>query len=353
MVLTYSMVLNRLDQLNERERQVRDFYKPLPGLPREKPWPRRHRFADKLEVEDVVKTMGKGDENWDAELLGVDNVDEVGVGEAEGEHLGSHISSTSRPATVGPHSSVDRRGSEEGDRYTSSTSAIPSFGNSWQIRPSTAAALGPSRESRKMVNYAVKKEKQLRKAVDEELNERREKMRERLQMEVGLYGENEQPADIQGNVEPLFRPPGRVAQVTRKPTVHKTGTAPSKELAVYETAGMHWTGGPTFHTAGEDLVREQVANEYGDEIKEVEEYMEREEERKAQAALLNANPRRTQHDDDDMSDDEDDEDGGGLDGDYSTWRYRKTLAGDHEDPEQRDFYFAQVNVAAGDRKSVV
>lgn len=69
MVLTYNMIINRLDELNSRETQVRKFYKPLLDRPSGKPYPRRHRFADMLEPGDVVKTVTQNGDDMEEELL--------------------------------------------------------------------------------------------------------------------------------------------------------------------------------------------------------------------------------------------------------------------------------------------
>jgi len=70
MVLTYNMIINRLDELNARETQVRKFYKPLLERPNgKKPWPRRHRFADMLEPGDVVKTVTQSGDDLEDEVL--------------------------------------------------------------------------------------------------------------------------------------------------------------------------------------------------------------------------------------------------------------------------------------------
>ena len=96
MVLTYSMVLGRLDTLNQREAQVRKFYKPLTMNKEDnKPYPRRHRYADVLEPGDVVRTIDKGDDDgWEEE--DVDLVEGILEG-ADVDTLRKIKDSTGRP----------------------------------------------------------------------------------------------------------------------------------------------------------------------------------------------------------------------------------------------------------------
>ena len=57
--------MSRLDTLNQREQEVRKFYKPMPKVDQDptKPYPHRHRFADVLEPGDVVRTIDKSGED--------------------------------------------------------------------------------------------------------------------------------------------------------------------------------------------------------------------------------------------------------------------------------------------------
>ena len=174
MTLTYSMVLERLDVVNEREKQIRKFYKPLPAsqIDAQRPWPRRHRFADVMEPGDVVKTMSKNKADWDPD--GEDQDDDDDVSHNPGVLNNNEAHETFEPATRPPP----------------------------RIAPS---------ENQPLMGYVSKVERKLKKSIEMDVEERRKSLRAQLQKEM-KGSDDGHDAD---NLEPLFKP-ARTTAATRK-----------------------------------------------------------------------------------------------------------------------------------------
>lgn len=222
MVLTFSLVINRLDQLNSRERQVREFYKPLPTKKKNEPFSAgRHRFADALEPGDVVKPIGKS-EKWDNDDLSElsdavrDNTEVHGVQRA------SALSDTSPsiprvrgryadPVAASQRSSVQ---SEEGGGRTQSLSGF-GVGEAMYYTP-IAQHLAPE------VNRIGA---QMHESVMEKTLARKEMLKKQLCREVGLPedGSNRDPdakepipEDTSHLAEPLFKLANKMPRIARK-----------------------------------------------------------------------------------------------------------------------------------------
>ena len=324
MVLTYSMVLGRLDTLNQREAQVRKFYKPL-AMNKEdnKPYPRRHRYADVLEPGDVVRTIDKGDDD------GWEEARDIEGKEAEGE-------------VVAP----------------SNTAALKALRDNRQR--------GPSRESQRVVSAATKKESQLRKAIDGELNQRKETLKHRLYREAGIAedGDEKPREDDQDKVNPLFGQVKNGQMMFPKPALHKTGTATPLEIKVVEST-QRFSGGSAYgpQTGATRLGQEMeqaAAAPLAQETLEIA-AIERQASATSMASIRSGSvghgvginsTHESDHDRDvtqtslgPLSVDEEAADADAGDGLFlgpvSTWGYRRSIYSEHDDPRRREFYFTQ------------
>eukprot|EP00960_Hanusia_phi_P066809 766480-Hanusia_phi.AAC.11 len=215
MVLTYTMVINRLDEIKERERNVRNFYKPLSTQSKKKSWSNRHRYADVLEPGDVVKTIDKGTGEWREAMMGTSLEKDV-----------EEIPLDPRMSTAGTERLL-----------TSSRNNIDR-----ESQFSAGRLVGPSRQSQELVSYTTGKERQLREAIDSEFQQRREKLKQKLYLEAGLL----KVEDNAVGVEPLFKSNLSEEQGARRTPLSSTGAANPREIEVHATGGMRWTGGPVF-----------------------------------------------------------------------------------------------------------
>ena len=321
MVLTYSMVMGRLDTLNQRETQVRKFYKPLPDFKKEegKPYPRRHRFADVLEPGDVVRTIDKGGEGggWDEGMDG-------GGGERE-----SPAQQSTGSAADGGSQDLEHKGAKEN------------------------RALGPGRDSQRLISQTAKRERQLRKAIDGELNERTEKLKTRLYREAGVAqnGEELPPDDENDKIDPLFKQVGKAQMMFPKPPVHKTGIATALELTVSQTV-PRFASGTAYRAREADFAH--VEQEAEITVGQMDQAQEEKFERAASAASALSGRggfQRTQQEtmleeEEEIVNGSDEEEPSDMfEGPVSTWGYRKSTYSEHDDPERREFYFTQLTLA--------
>ena len=335
MVLTYSMVLDRLDTLNHREQQVRKFYRPLPSFKKEKPYPRRHRFADVLEPGDVVRTIDKGGD---------------GVGWDDGlEHDGEDTEGAQQSARG---DDVHSRGAEDTE-YRG-------------LRENRA--VGPGRESQRLVKLASTQERQLRKMIDVELNDRKERLKSRLYREAGVAQDGEKAAreDENDKIDPLWPQVGKAQMMFPKPSVHKTGTATALEIKVGEHR-TRYTGGTVFK-AGEDKfgkhesdlgAAEQHPEQLGGGFTESEHgnpafgrsssiHSATSGRGSGFQAATNAGAYSAQEAVEEKSgslySSEDEDTTDMFKGPVSTWGYRKSVYSEHDAPERREFYFTQLTL---------
>jgi hypothetical protein len=191
MTLTYSMVLERLDVVNHREKQVRKFYKPLPAPQNgaQRPWPRRHRFADVMEPGDVVKTMSKNkDDDWDP--------DEEYSGQEKREDsdviLGPGVFEDSTNETFEP-----------------------------ATRPPPPPRFAPA-DNQPLLGYVSKVERKLKKSIELDVEERRKSLRAQLQKE--MKGSEVPELD---NLEPLFKPARTTASARKRLDIKSFCTDPA------------------------------------------------------------------------------------------------------------------------------
>ena len=195
MTLTYSMVLNRLAVANEREKQIRRFYKPLPPQQQvaPRPWPRRHRFADVMEPGDVIRTMSKNGEEWDldGDKGGVDSTDPWG----ESGELGQ---------------------------------------NTDGLGVSSRFPL-PSRDTHPILGNVSKVEMKLKKSIEMDVEERRRSLKAQIQRDMKPpVDEYELEA-----LEPVFKPPRPTPIAAKRkldPKNFYTEAASTRELAVYDVS---------------------------------------------------------------------------------------------------------------------
>jgi hypothetical protein len=187
------MVLGRLDVVNEREKQVRKFYQPIPKVEHseQRPWPRRHRFADVMEPGDVVRTMSKNQDDWDA----------------DSEHTGQNNKNKSEPED-------------------SNQTQYP-FDHAFINQPLEAAAR-PSRQStttenQPLLGYVSKVERKLKKSIEMDVEERRKSLRAQLQREMKPTDE---PAESD-NMEPLFKPARATASARKRLDISAFCTDPA------------------------------------------------------------------------------------------------------------------------------
>lgn len=342
MVLTYSMVLDRLDTLNHREQQVRKFYKPLPSqqVDKTKPYPRRHRFADVLEPGDVVRTIDKSGDgaSWDE---GMEPTSEEGEGAAH------------QPAGGGD---ALARGIEDAEQLHAMR------GN---------RAFGPGRDGQRLVKQASTKERHLRKMIDGELNARKERLKSRLYREVGVAqdGEAAPKDDELDKINPLFKQVGNAQMMFPKPSVHKTGTATEQEIKIGEYR-PRYTGG-ALYKAGEGRPGEEMAFDPVEQPEEAEQVEdghaagEKSQElsfSRAGSVRSNASgragfqrvnssgfQRQTSvssqmplNEESNVFDSGDEDADGMFAGPISTWGYQKSVYSEHDDPDRPEFYYTQI-----------
>jgi len=348
MVLTYSMVLGRLDTLNHREQQVRQFYKPLPAFDREKPYPHRHRFADVLEPGDVVRTIDKGGDEggWDEGVEGgpADGDGEGGGGQAAGAGAGE----------AGHHARAKSTADEEEMRAMREN-----------------RTLGPGRDSQKLVTLASKKERQLRKAIDSELNVRKETLKSRLYSEAGvaMEGEDAPRANEQDKIDPLFKV-GKAQMMFPKPTVHKTGEVTGPLAKVEQKlgeSGPRFTSGAVYKpkpkASGQEPEFTPVAQEQGKadaeqvlednagagQIPRTVSVMSSVSARSGlnrvnSSGVYSAQEALREDEDHSMEYSDEDDSADIFQGPVSTWGYRKSVYSEHDDPSCREFYYTQLTL---------
>ena len=348
MVLTYSMVLGRLDTLNQRERQVRRFYEPLPSFNKERPYPHRHRFADVLEPGDVVRTIDKGEDGgWEE---GIDNIAGNGGGDGSAQQATGNADGLSRARTA----------AEEQEQINA-------------MRENRT--LGPGRDSQKLVSLASKKERQLRKAIDSELSVRRETLKSRLYSEAGVAMEGEEypKASEQDKIDPLFKV-GKAQMMFPKPAVHKTGEV-SGPLATVELklgeSGPRLTASALYKpkpNAGgqedeftpaareqEQTDAEQVHEDHTGDIPRTASAMSSVSARSGLQRVNSSGMNSTQDGmfgtQDALQEDEEwsaeysgEDDADIFQGPVSTWAYRKSVYSEHDDPQCREFYYTQLSL---------
>jgi hypothetical protein len=229
MSLTFSHIVNRLDVLNSREKQVRKFYRPLSAKERTKPpSASRHRFADVLEPGDVVKTIGKT-EGWDDPSFSEDkNSLESGssAGSVSRPPSSEHGEMRQAPGSPGISATraVQRSHSADPSKYASRTSKSSDQNNG---RPSSAS----SPESRfyqhiapRIAGEVGRIEAQLFKTIEEKFLERKQLLLKQLYRDVGLTDEGFMPNpemcsprhDPSSMVDPLFKPTGKVLSVPKR-----------------------------------------------------------------------------------------------------------------------------------------
>ena len=177
MVLTYNMIINRLDELNTRETQVRRFYKPLLDRPKDKPWPRRHRFADKLEPGDVVKTVTQSGDDWEEEPLDdAENQLPAEPPEPPASSSSGQLPMLSRRERSGTMSTM---ADDSGKRKTPASSPLermgsverfPSSATNLVEEPSRAMAFATDRKGQRIVGLASEHERALHNDVEAEVS---------------------------------------------------------------------------------------------------------------------------------------------------------------------------------------
>ena len=326
MVLTYNMVLSRLDTLNQREQEVRKFYKPMPKVDQDptKPFPHRHRFADVLEPGDVVRTIDKSGEDGGG---GDENIEE---GQSpRGDQVGR------LPTSIAAQQLNDLR----------------------QNRP-----LGPGRESQRHVTQTAKKERQLRKAIDGELKQRTESLKSRLYREAGITqdGEKGPKDDVIDIIDPLFKQVGKATMTYPKPLVQKTGSATSMEIKISEPIPRFAGGpGPYRHASEQGAIlapAEQEQAQAEGEMPEEGESLSRLQSADSQRSDTSGRPLRpassagksvrlAMPEDENQSATNDEAEMAHLfQGPVSTWTYRKSVYSEHDDPDRREFYFTQLTL---------
>mmetsp|Transcript_50828 Transcript_50828/g.158838 ORF Transcript_50828/g.158838 Transcript_50828/m.158838 type:complete len:530 (+) Transcript_50828:380-1969(+) len=320
MVLTYTMVINRLDEIKEREKNVRNFYKPLSTQSKKKSWSNRHRYADVLEPGDVVKTIDKGTGEWREAMLGnnMENNMENNVQE-QSHDVRASTAGTERLQTV--------------NRNVAERESLLSAGR----------LVGPSRQSQEMVSYTAGKERQLREAIDSEFQQRREKLKQRLYREAGLL----KVEDEAGDMEPLFKSTRADDASARRTPLSSTGSANPREIEVHAAGGMRWTGGPVFDHFPSRHGR-SADGDYDVESLEVEEEeLESDEDNVAELKDFMHKPQRrmstTQPHRNSLHDLENQEVNVNLE---QTARFN--VADSLQNPENAEFYFLQMRLPDGD-----
>jgi hypothetical protein len=327
MVLTYNMVMDRLDTLNHREQQVRKFYKPLPSVDKAKPYPRRHRFADVLEPGDVVRTIDKGGDGagWDE---GVEHGGEEGEGAAQN-------------STGGGVDPLAQAGMRENRIF------------------------GPGRDGQRLVKQVSTKERQLRKMIDGELNDRKERLKSRLYREVGVAQDGEAaPKDDEiDKINPLFKQVGNAQMMFPRPTVHKTGSATAQEIKVGEYR-PRYTGGAIYKAVEGKPGAEELALEQLEEAEHIEDGHGAGEETSQEVSFSRSASIRSNlsgrsglqrvgsgisaqaplmEEPSGMLYESDEEDAAGMfSGPISSWGYRKSLYSEHDDPARPEFYYTPI-----------
>jgi hypothetical protein len=251
MSLTFSHIVNRLDVLNSREKQVRKFYRPLSAKERTKPpSASRHRFADVLEPGDVVKTIGKT-EGWDDPNFSDNN---------SLKSAGSAGSTVSRPPssehgevrrapsspTISASRTAQRSQSADPSKHASRTSK-PGDQNG---RPSSAS----SPETRlyqhiapRIAGEVGRIEAQLFKTIEEKFLERKQLLQKQLYRDVGLTDEGFVPnpeissprIDPKSMVDPLFKPTGKVLSVPKRKPDSKSFRQMSTSVHAHTCACIH------------------------------------------------------------------------------------------------------------------
>jgi hypothetical protein len=335
MVLTYNMVMDRLDTLNHREQQVRKFYKPLPSVDKAKPYPRRHRFADVLEPGDVVRTIDKGGD---------------GAGWDEGvEHGGAEGEGAAQQSTGGGVDPLAQAGMRENRIF------------------------GPGRDGQRLVKQASTKERQLRKMIDGELNDRKERLKSRLYREVGVAQDGEAaPKDDEiDKINPLFKQVGNAQMMFPRPAVHKTGSATAQEIKVGEYR-PRYTGGTIYKAVEGKPGAEELAFEQQEEAEHIEDGHAEGEETSQEVSFSRAASIRSNasgrsglqqvgngisaqaplmEEPSGMLYESDEEDAAGMFlGPISSWGYRKSLYSEHDDPARPEFYYTPIALPPNELK---
>jgi hypothetical protein len=232
MTLTFSHIVNRLDDLNNREKQVRKFYRPLSAKERTKPVSAsRHRFADVLEPGDVVRTIGKT-EGWEDENS---EKNSIKSGSAPCSAVVSRPSSTdhgddkriSSSSNLSSSRLAQRSFSAEASRNPSRNVSRRDSASDHVRRPSSASLLETSQYqpiAPRIAGEVGRIESQLHKVIQEKFYERKESLRRQLYREVGLNEDGTvpdpeaaaRPPDQGSIVDPLFKPAGKTLTVAKK-----------------------------------------------------------------------------------------------------------------------------------------